>query len=154
MTTAALTGLPCLTRPRNLTRLTPLTPLTPLTTLADEAVREFMHAYRSTIQRYVYVFGRNDDALHEELWQAARIALWHIDASRFGDADAPLLLRKIAQRMQDTQRAWRRALKLGGLKLASRRDVEDAEADLFEPRHMRRAREERFDPQDPCTEHL
>lgn len=127
--------------------------LSPPTVSSADAIDLFMAEHAAKIRSLVRGLARSDDAMRDELEQSVRIALWTNDASRFTAKDAGLLLYRIDRRARDTRKSVRRSNRLGGRILQSH-DLERFEANVVEPRYMRRARERSYDPQDPCTEDL
>lgn len=117
----------------------------------EEAFELFVEEQARRIHGLAFRIVPNDDRLRREVEQAALIALWRADPSRFGDADTVYLLIRIRDRMKDARRSVPRRWRLGGFTCESFGDMEELIADVDEPRYMRRARGERWNPQDPTT---
>lgn len=128
--------------------------LSAVTVQSADAIELFIKAHPEAIEALVRKLAGSDPTMRDELLQSIRIALWQNDASRFGDEDAGLLLHRIDRRARDTRKVVRRQRRLGGKVVEAHGDMALLEANESEPICMRRARGERFDPQDPRTEDL
>lgn len=121
------------------------------TSSCEEAFKLFLSSQGPRIRGFALRIVPGDDALRREVEQAALIALWRVDASRFGDADTVYLLIRLRDRMKDAKRAVPRRWRYGRIRCDSYGDMEELVADISEPPYMRRARGSRWDPQDPTT---